>query len=269
MQDTMIEVSYIPIYDDNYVWLIHLPNLTTGHNNAVIVVDPGDASAVIQHCNQHQLQPVAIFITHSHWDHVTGLEEVQRTYSVPVYAPEHPNIPAISHPVFDGSEVNVGALTFKVWSLPGHMPEHVAYLVQLSEQSPYQIFSGDVMFSAGCGRIFVGSHEELKASLDRINALPEDTYVYGTHEYTQANLRFAQAVEPNNPDIQRKIQEASELRGRNLPTLPTRLKEERLINPFLRCKERPVVEAVRGRLEREPTSELDVFTCLRDWKNSF
>lgn len=271
-QHNVIKVSHIPIYDDNYVWLIHLPapaNPSKSNDNAVIVVDPGDASAVIRHCEQHDLQPVAIFITHSHWDHVTGLEEVHHRYSIPVYAPEHPNIPVITYPVFEGSEVNVGALTFKVWSLPGHLPEHVAYLAQLNEQSPVQIFSGDVMFSAGCGRIFVGSHAELKGSLDRINSLPEDTYVYGTHEYTQANLRFAQAVEPNNLDIQSKIREVNELRGKGLASLPTQLWVERLINPYLRCGEMGVVEAARGRLKREPVGELDVFTCIRDWKNVF
>lgn len=268
-QDTLINVSYIPIYDDNYVWLIHLPAVDSGHNNSVIVVDPGDAKAVIDHCNTHDLQPVAIFITHSHWDHVTGLQEVHQKYSAPVYAPEHPNIPVITHPVSEGSEINVGSLVFKVWSLPGHLPEHVGYLGRLNDDSPVQIFSGDVMFSAGCGRIFVGSHEELKESLDRINALPEDTVVYGTHEYTQANLRFAAAVEPENTDIQAKVSEVEVLRLAGQASLPMVLGRERLINPFIRCGEEGVVDACAGRIGHQPRDELEVFTCLREWKNGF
>lgn len=264
----MLQIRPIPVYDDNYVWVVYPPQ----HPQCVIVVDPGDAAPVLAALRAEKLQPAAILITHSHWDHITGISAILAEFAIPVYGPPHPQIPEITHPVDEGDYFELLNIHFEVLALPGHMPEHRAYVIRDAagqKSQPTQILSGDVLFSAGCGRIFSGTHEQLKTSLDRLNAFPTDTLIYPTHEYTLANLAFAQAVEPANLAIETHIQRVRELRRQQQPSLPTRLELERQINPFLRTRTPSVRRIAAQRLAREPIDDQDVFTCLRQWKNQF
>ncbi len=190
---------------------------------------------------------------------------------VPIFGPECSAIPQVDNILHDNDSFHFWGYEFSVIHLPGHLPEHVAYVVTKGgdKAARRQIFSADILFSAGCGRIFNGTHSELKQSLDRLKGYPEDTMFYPAHEYTLANLRFAKAVEPKNDAINKRYEEVERLRNQNIPSLPTNLALELTINPFLRCDEKAVINAVRDRLGREPNDENEVFKTLRLWKDSF
>jgi hydroxyacylglutathione hydrolase len=159
-------------------------------------------------------------------------------------------------------------LTFQVLAVPGHTAGHVAYFTPSAQDGLPLLFCGDTLFSGGCGRLFEGTPTQMLASLETLATLPDDTQVCAAHEYTLANLRFALAVEPNNPALQTYHAHCLGLRARGLPTLPARLATERHINPFLRSRLPTVVAAVQARAPQanEPVA---VFAALREWKNGF
>ncbi len=258
----MLKVLHVPIFSDNYVWI-----LQSNASNEVCVIDPGDADPVIAYLKQNDLKLTRILITHSHSDHINGIDGLLAYTQVPVMGPDCKAIPQISETLTEGDNFQLWDATVKVMHLPGHLPELLAYAV--SHEQSTQVFSGDILFSSGCGRIFDGTHLELKSSLDRIKALPKDTLIYGTHEYTVSNLSFAQAVEPDSQYLTDRTKVVTQLRGEDKPTLPALLSTELDVNPFLRCDQPSVIAAAKRQLKREPTSELEVFTELRLWKDSF
>jgi hydroxyacylglutathione hydrolase len=209
-------------------------------------------------------------VTHRHLDHVGGLPALQ-TGGIPVYGPRRENIDGVTHPLAEGDVVSWQGLHFRVWETPGHTGGHIAYLsdqgLSPADADPL-IFVGDTLFSAGCGRVFDGTMQQLYESLNRLAGLPELTRVCATHEYTLSNLRFAQAVEPDNQDIRDHASLCEGLRAQNLPTLPSTVRTERRINPFLRCGEPAVIACAlqHGAVDAEPAS---VFSALRLWKNTF
>jgi hydroxyacylglutathione hydrolase len=211
------------------------------------------------------LRPVAVLVTHHHPDHIGGLGELVERFPVAIFAPDDPRIPLVTHRVAGGDRVDVPELRlqFDVIAVPGHTRSHVAYL------SGDHLFCGDAMFSLGCGRMFEGTPAQMLDSLDRLAALPEDTRVCCTHEYTLANGRFALAVDPGNAALIERIRQATAARQRGLPTLPTTLGSERACNPFLRVD----APAVRDALEaRDPASlgdRIARFAALRRWKDGF
>jgi hydroxyacylglutathione hydrolase len=154
-----------------------------------------------------------------------------------------------------------------VIDVPGHTAGHIAY-AQHGAPSHALLFCGDTLFSAGCGRLFEGTPAQMHASLSALAALPADTRVCCTHEYTQSNLRFAAAVEPDNLAVRLHQAYCTVLREQDKPTLPSSLALELQINPFLRCREPAVVAAARaqGAASTEP---VDVLAALREWKNNF
>lgn len=184
--------------------------------------------------------------------------------AVPVYGPPS-RIASVDRPVREGDVVDLDMLgtALRVFEVPGHTRDHVAYF------APGLLFSGDTLFSAGCGRLFEGTPAQMHASLSRLAALPPDTAVYCGHEYTVANLRFALAVEPGNPDIGRHLAECERRRARDLPTLPSTIGLERRINPFLRSAEPHVRAAAEARTDRSLSTEADVFGEIRRWKDGF
>lgn len=258
----MLNVTPIPILHDNYVWVIQAQN-----SQSCIIVDPGAAENLIHFLTRKQLTLAAILVTHSHYDHVDGINELLNFQDAPVYGPQSTSIPQVTIPVSHASTFSLCGAQIRTIHVPGHMPEHLAYIIE--HQGTTQVFSGDVLFSSGCGRIFVGSHEELKASLDHLKSLPDETIVYPTHEYTLANLAFAHAVEPLNEDIQARQKKVVSLRNQGAPSLPTSIAQEKRVNPFLRCDQKSVISAVAARLASTPRGELEVFTGLRCWKDEF
>ncbi|UCH53652.1 MAG: hydroxyacylglutathione hydrolase [Pseudomonadota bacterium] len=256
----MVDVLHVPAFKDNYIWLIR-----GTAPNKVAVVDPGDAEPVLAFCATHGLEPGAILCTHHHHDHVGGIEDLHARFRLPVYGPTAERIPACSHPVSGDDVVDLPGLglMFRVLAVPGHTRGHIAYY------GHGLLFCGDTLFSAGCGRLFEGTAEQMHSSLGKLLALPPDTAVYCAHEYTADGLRFAAAVEPQNSDVRAHQRQVATWRAMNRPSLPSTIGLERRINPFLRC-DQPDVRAAATRIAGQPLdSEASVFAVIRRWKDGF
>lgn len=185
------------------------------------------------------------------------------------YGPARESIAGVVHAVADGDEIHLPApaLTLRVLDVPGHTAGHVAYVGMDIE--PGLVFCGDTLFSAGCGRLFEGTPAQLGRSLARLAALPPDTRVYCTHEYTLSNLAFARAAEPDNAERDAWAAHCEALRARGEPTLPSTIARERAINPFLRCEQPGVIEAVAAQAGSRPQDALECLAALRAWKDRF
>jgi hydroxyacylglutathione hydrolase len=257
----MFSVSAIPAFQDNYLWLL----ADGGH---AVVVDPGDARPVQAFLDANRLVLDAILVTHHHLDHTAGISTLLKSWPVPVYGPrqEAHKIPGLTQLLDDGDTVDLLGQRFEVMALPGHTLGHIAYYCRTPEPL---LFCGDTLFSAGCGRLFEGTPQQMHDSLARIAALPDDTRVYCTHEYTLSNLAFAQAVEPANADVAAHVATVQSLRSQQQPSLPTTLALERRINPFLRVLQAGLLP---DRLEGADLSAADAvqrFAALRRWKDGF
>lgn len=253
-----MELVALPAFADNYIWMLH-------DGRQALVVDPGDATPV-EHALQSQgLELTGILVTHHHGDHVGGLEALRRQLQGPVWAPAGEAIPGDCIGVREGDQLHWAGVRFDVLDVPGHTAGHIAYFARGHRPAPL-LFCGDTLFSAGCGRLFEGTAEQMHASLAKLAALPDDTLVCCAHEYTLSNLRFAQAVEPANADVTAHLAHCQALRERSEPTLPSTLALEKRINPFLRVDQPGVRRSVPPEVGTDPVS---VFAALRRWKNEF
>ncbi|MCZ4294472.1 hydroxyacylglutathione hydrolase [Vibrio sinaloensis] len=252
----MLNIKSIPAFNDNYIWLIE------NSDRRCAVVDPGDATPVLTYLKEHELSLEAILITHHHNDHIGGVAELVRQFpSVNVVGPANEPVPTLTHAVDAGDQIELFDEIFFVLGLEGHTSGHIGYV------GDGKLFCGDVLFSAGCGRVFEGTMEQMHNSLNKLAALPEETEVYCAHEYTTSNLAFALAVEPDNSQLQQYRDEVNRLRAQNKPTLPTTIRREKWINPFLRTDQPSVIRSVSNRTSQ--TDPLAIFTALREWKNEF
>lgn len=254
-----ISANIIPIsaFKDNYIWLFY--DETT---RSAWVVDPGEAEPVIEALNAQKLQLNGIIITHHHYDHSGGVKTLQEKYNhLAVYGSHKSPLNVITHRVKDRDAITCSNMTFNVIEIPGHTLDHTAFF------GNNWLFCGDTLFSMGCGKIFEGTPELMYHSLGKLKQLPDPTQVFCGHEYTLANLNFAKIVEPNNPAIINKIQQITEIRKQNKPTLPSTLREEKWLNPFLRCEEAAIIKAVENHTGRKLPNVVDVFAKLREWKN--
>ena len=253
----MFEVIRIPAFKDNYIWLMR-------KGRSAVVVDPGDAVPVLEVLEREGLMLTAILITHHHADHQGGIAALLLQYPADVFGPAAESITALTHPLFGGESIRLDSIEadFKVFAVPGHTLGHLAYL------GDGRLFCGDTLFGAGCGRLFEGSPAQMHDSLTRLAALPGETAVYCAHEYTEANLRFALTVEPENRNLRERVDEVAVERAVGLATIPTTIQLERATNPFLRCGSHDVIKTVRDRGE-DASDSLAVFTALRKWRNSF
>jgi hydroxyacylglutathione hydrolase len=256
----MIELVALPAFADNYIWMLH-------DGRGAVVVDPGDAAPVQAALDAKGLDLRGILVTHHHPDHVGGIDALRPRLRGEVFAPARESRPRPARLLDDGAQVEALGLRFEVMEVPGHTAGHIAYR-QLGDDREPLLFCGDTLFSAGCGRLFEGTPQQMHASLQRLAALPDDTRVCCTHEYTLTNLRFARAVEPGNAALRAHEALCREARAQGRPTLPSSIGLERRINPFLRCDEPEVVASARaeGAASDEP---VEVFAALRAWKNRF
>ncbi len=230
-----------------------------------VVVDPGDAAPVRAALQARDLELAAILVTHHHADHVGGVDALRPLLRGPVYGPKHERIPGPYVPLEGGDRIDVLGRSFEVIDVPGHTAGHIAYFSAAPE--PW-LFCGDTLFSGGCGRLFEGTPAQMAASLTRLAALPGATRVCCAHEYTLANLHFAQAVEPGNAALADYAAWCREQRSAGRPTLPSSIAREREVNPFLRCEIPGVAASARahGATSADPVA---VLATLREWKNGF
>lgn len=259
----MSVITGIPAFRDNYFWFIcdnPIPKCTY-----CAIVDPGDSAVVTAWLTQHAITPVAIFITHHHHDHIDGIVELKQRYSLPVYGPEMEPIPGITHRLRDGYRIvlphDLG--NWAIMTVPGHTRGHIAYW------NGQDLFCGDTLFGAGCGRLFEGTPTQMYESLNKIAALPTSTSIYCAHEYTLVNLAFARVVEPNNPAIDERIVKTQRERNQGLPSIPTRLQDELATNPFLRCNVDSVRQAAEQHQGQSLISPEATFAVLRSWRDHF
>lgn len=254
----------IPALHDNYIWAIQ-------RDNSIVIVDPGEASAVLPVLESQSLELSAVLVTHHHWDHVGGLREILRTHPVPVYGPavDLQRVPQITRGLQSGDHIHLEdvELALDILEVPGHTLDHIAYFGEF-EGKPI-IFCGDTLFSAGCGRLFEGDPPTMHNSLQKLAALPADTAVYCTHEYTEANLTFAENVEPDNPQINIQRDKVRALRNENKPSLPSTIGRELEINPFMRCDQPAVQQAAEAFAGHPLSSQADTFAAIRKWKDNF
>ena len=256
----MLKVVAVPAFDDNYLWLIH-----DGQHAAV--VDPGDACPILAALAAHQLSLVAILLTHHHADHIGGVPRLLQHFTVPVFGPAGENIPAITQPLVEGDVATVPELDLRlsVLDVPGHTRGHIAYVG--AEHG--WLFCGDTLFAGGCGRLFEGTPAQMTDSLAKLAALPDATEVFCAHEYTLSNLRFANAVEPGNADLQARIVREQAKRARGEPTVPSTVGLEKATNPFLRYREPAIIERLVEENRLTAPEPIAAFAALREWKNTY
>lgn len=257
----MVDATPIRAFSDNYIWMIH----GLRDRTQVAVVDPGDARPVIATLESRGLRLGAILVTHHHFDHVGGVAELRRRYNADVIGPAGETIPECSRSVRGGERVKVAAIEaeFDVLDIPGHTRGHIAFVGHGA------LFCGDTMFSAGCGRLFEGTPEQMTRSLSSLRDLPMETRVFCGHEYTVNNLRFALAVEPDNVPAREYLEKARGLRAKGEPTLPSTMALEIKVNPFLRCRQPTVKKSAEQHAGRALDDEVEVFATIRQWKDGF
>ncbi len=252
----MLQIKSIPAFNDNYIWLIQ------NSDQRCAVVDPGDAQPVLAYLRQHNLSLEAILITHHHHDHTGGIHTLLKEFpELNVIGPADDPVPYLTKKVSAGDQIELFDERFLVLGLPGHTLGHIGYV------GDGKLFCGDVLFSGGCGRVFEGTMEQMYTSLEKLLALPEETEVYCAHEYTASNIAFAIAVEPGNEQLQIYRDEVIRLRAQDKPTIPTTIRKEKWVNPFLRTQEATIIKSVANRAEQ--TDPVSIFTALREWKNNF
>jgi len=261
----MRTVLAVPAFADNYIWLL-------GHDQGpeVAIVDPGDAHPVLAAIEAGGLRPVAILITHHHRDHTGGIEAIVARHPVPVYGPAHEDIPHRQHPLGEGDHLPLPAISaaLQVMDVPGHTRGHIAYYQPPDPAGGAQLFPGDTLFTAGCGRLFEGTAEQMQHALARLRALPDDTLVYCAHEYTQANLVFAHIAEPENDAISQRLQAVRAARQAGRATVPAPLGLEKATNPFLRWDAPNLVDHAETFAGRPLKTAVEVFAAVRHWKDT-
>jgi len=262
-----VQITAIKAFTDNYIWAITNKEVAT-------LVDPGDANVCIEFLEKNQLTLSTILITHHHIDHIGGIDKLlaysqEKQWPLTIYGPANENIPHCDVKLIENDSVVLADLdiTFQIIDLPGHTAGHIAYFAN-GDFTP-MLFSGDTLFSGGCGRLFEGSPKQMLNSLIKLADLAENTQVYCTHEYTQANLAFALTVEPSNQELVNYHHRVNALRAKNQATIPTSIQLEKQINPFLRCHKQSIQASAQQFATNTQVTTLDTFTTIRRWKDQF
>ena len=243
-----MKIDHIHAFADNYIWVIR-------NGVHVTLVDPGDPTPVLKFLNKNNLILQDILITHHHWDHIGGLSQLKPICKGNIYGPDNPVIEGIDIVSKEGDVFSTLDVSFKIIETPGHTLDHIAYY---SAQESL-VFCGDTLFSGGCGRMFEGTYDQLCNSLQKLANLPDETYVYCTHEYTINNLEFVRSI-IDDDDVDKYYRISQNKRSKNEPTLPSNIGLEKTINPFLLQK---IPENLKD------LSQVDCFRELRIAKDNF
>jgi hydroxyacylglutathione hydrolase len=258
----MIKATLVPILQDNYAWL-----LRDEESGCTAIVDPAEVDPVVAAIDAAGGKLDLILLTHHHGDHIAGTDAIRARYGAKVVgakADAH-RLPKLDREVSEGSEVDLGASTARVFETPGHTRGHISYYFA----DGHVLLCGDTLFSLGCGQLFEGTPAQMLASLDRLAALPDATAVCCAHEYTASNAAFALTVDPDNTALQARASAVRALRSEGRPTLPSTIALERATNPFLRCDTLALRAAIAARLGRAPADRVETFAELRRWKDGF
>lgn len=252
------EIYQFRCRSDNYGYLLHEPD-----SGATAAIDTPETSAVLQALDHTGWELSHILNTHHHYDHVEGnLELKARTNCRIIGSKNFPEqIPGLDEMVGEGDKVQLGNRQLTVLETPGHTLGHVVYVAD----QPDLAFTGDTLFSLGCGRLFEGSAQQMWASLQKLIKLPPQTLIYCAHEYSLSNAEFALEIEPDNEALQDMAGRIRDLTRERQPTVPTRLRDELAANPFLR----PASRSIRQRLGMEDKGDEQVFAEIRRRKDAF
>lgn len=261
-------INPIPAFSDNYIWCLH------NDEKQALIVDPGEAGPVMEHLSHHDLELTAIFLTHHHFDHSGGIAALRQHYQVPVFGPAASPCDQVTVPLADGDIATWDNLDFRVITVPGHTLDHIALFSADDRLEQALLFCGDTLFNCGCGRVFEGTPSQMRQSLARLRALPDETMVCCAHEYTLANLRFARHVTPDDLELAEFEQQCKALREAGRPTVPSRMEREKRLNPFLRWDDAAIIDAAEQfgdehGLQVDPKAPDTVFATIRLWKDQF
>ena len=250
-------IEIIPCLSDNYSYIIYEKK-----SNTISIVDPAEFEACDKVINKYKKLDF-ILNTHHHADHVGANLELKKKYRSKILGSnsDKDRIPGIDILLKENQKQNIGNLEFEVMFVPGHTKGHIAFFFSKERVA----FTGDTLFSLGCGRIFEGTHKEMFNSLNKIKSLPPDTKIYCGHEYTKSNLNFCLAYDPNNSFLKEREIDILKKFKSNHPTIPSTLDQEIKTNIFLRCND----PEIKNTLGLNGSSEVEVFSKLRDLKDTF
>tara|TARA_Y100000590_G_scaffold97495_1_gene110912 strand:+ start:124 stop:885 length:762 start_codon:yes stop_codon:yes gene_type:complete len=253
-----MQITPIKCLTDNYAYIIN--DINSKH---VGVVDPSEAEPIITFLKKNNLRLNYILNTHHHFDHIGGNLELKKFYNAKVvgFAGDKHRIPGIDITLRDNEEWSFGGSNVKILHIPGHTLGHVCFFFNKEEIA----FTGDTLFSLGCGRIFEGDHKQMLASLNKIKKLPKSTKIYCGHEYTFKNAEFCIKYDKDNTDLKKYFEKIKKLRSKNLPTIPSSLGEELKSNIFLRCDQNDL----KIKLNMKNQEDFKVFKKVRDLKDNF
>ena len=253
-----MQVTPIKCLSDNYAYIINDNNFKN-----VGVVDPSEAKPIITFLKEKNLKLNYVLNTHHHFDHIGGNLELKKIYNAKVvgFEGDKHRIPGIDITLKDNEKWNFGNLTVKIFHIPGHTLGHICFFFDKENIA----FTGDTLFSLGCGRIFEGDHQQMLISLNKIKKLPRNTKIYCGHEYTYKNAEFCMKYDKDNMDLNKYFEKIKKLRSENLPTIPSTLEEELKSNIFLRCDQNDL----KIKLNMENQEDFKVFKKVRDLKDSF
>ena len=252
-----MKIEIIPCLSDNYSYLVH-----EERTNTVSIVDPSDFSTCDEKIKKYNKLDY-ILNTHHHADHIDGNLKLKKKYSSKIlgFGLDKLRIPGIDIHLKENQKYKIGNLEFEVIFVPGHTKGHIAFFFRKEKV----VFTGDTLFTLGCGRVFEGTHKEMFESLNKLKNLPLDTKVYCGHEYTKSNLKFCLAYDKGNNLLKHKEKRVEDKLRNNLPTIPTTIEEEIKTNIFFKCDD----PSIKQLLNLKTASDDKVFSKLRDLKDSF
>lgn len=257
---TNYQVYRINAFDDNYLWALV-------NNGKCAIVDPGDAAPVRQFLDKNQFELTDILVTHHHNDHVGGIAQLAESFPhVKIFGPNTKRFAMVTEPCEQSDRVTLNnGIELNVLELHGHTIDHIGYY------DKHSAFVGDTLFSVGCGRLFEGSPQQMFDAHNKLVALGEDINIYCAHEYTLANIEFALSAEPDNAELHQYKREVERLRATDKASIPTTIKQQLAVNPFLRLAQTSIHQQVIAQFDLSQSSltPLECFTYLRKWKDKF
>jgi len=253
-----MQITTIPCLSDNYAYIIEDES-----SNTIGVIDPSESEPIISFLKKKNLKLDYILNTHHHFDHIGGNVELKKKYNSKIvgFFGDKDRIPGIDITVRNNEKWCFGNSDVKILHIPGHTLGHICFFFEKEKVA----FTGDTLFSLGCGKIFEGDHEQMLTSLNKIKKLPGDTKIYCGHEYTEKNAKFCIKYDSENINLKKHFEKIKKLRSNNMPTIPSSLEDELKSNIFLRCNE----NSLKIRLKMENQEDSKVFKKVRDLKDSF